>query len=180
MEEKFKVPTKEEVHLRLQKHLEITLEYLARIGEKGVDIGYELPIGNWFVHDMVSNYPQVAGYFSEDLVRRSSSLWREWSGLVDFCERSAYYGDPEVQEKNFPWFEGMDLNQNLRKRFSIEQMIEFGTKGTYLDDGIYDRINIAAMTEVAHRIQHSRLYERKRVLEEAIIAYHENPRPSLK
>jgi hypothetical protein len=180
MDEEFKIPTREEVHARLKKHLEITLEYLTRIEEESEDIGYGLPIGNWFVHDVVSNYPQVAAYFSTDLAQRSASLWREWVGLINFCERRAYYDDPEIQQRNFPWFEGMELAENLRKKLTIDQMVEFGAKGTYFGDCFYDRINIAAMTEVAHKIQHSRLYDRKKVLEEAMIAHLETPEPPVR
>jgi hypothetical protein len=180
MDEQFKIPSKEEVHARLRKHLETTLEYLAKIEEEGENIDYGLPIGNWFVHDVVSNYPQVATYFPKDLAQRSASLWKEWVGLINFCERRAYYDDPEVQQRSFPWFEGMELSENLRKTLTIDQMVEFGTKGTYLGDWVYDRINIAAMTEVAHRVQHSRLYDRKKVLEEAMIVHLETPEPPSK
>ena len=79
--------------------------------------------------------------------------------------------DPTVQERNFPWFDNMDLNENLRKTLTIDKMVEYGANGTYLFSWIFDRINIAAMTDIALQIQSTDLYGRKKNLEERMIAY---------
>jgi hypothetical protein len=63
------------------------------------------------------------------------------------------------------------LNKNLRKFLTIEQMAEFGTHGLGLSPYISDRINIAALEDFAHHIRLSKLYGRKKTLEEAMISY---------
>jgi len=180
MVEEEKIPSREELHRRLKNQIVGTSRLVDIIEEKEYSeeqISHEdLPIGNFYAHDIVASYPEAAAYFPEDLAQKSASLWKEWLGLVDFCERIAYYDNREVQERRFPWFEGMDLNQNLGKTLTIEQMAEYGAKSTYMPDWSRDRINIAAMGEVAKHVQSSSLYSRKKTIEEMMITHLETPK----
>jgi len=166
-----KIPSREEVHNRLKKLLESTLQYIESFEEHGKETELQLipDMSNWDVHEVVAKYPQVAAYFPQDLAKRSASLWQEWAGLYAFCGRRAYYDNLHVQSRNFPWFEEMDLYKNLKKKLTIGQMAEFGANGTYLYDWEQNTIANDAMTEIIRRVKSSRLYDRKKNLEERMI-----------
>ena len=107
--------SKGQVYERLKRHLEMTIEYISMMRKRGEKVSIELPIGNWIVHAQVCDYPKVASYFTPELAFESAALCTEYDSILEKAEKNAYLKDPTVKERNFPWFDNLDLNQNLRK-----------------------------------------------------------------
>lgn len=138
------------------------MKYIEVLEEE--DCGCAFPMGNWYVHDMVASTQEVSSYFSGNLSEESRLLWEEFARLINTCEKSAYLADITVQQKRFPWFANFDLDENLRKKLSIEQLATHDDKSTYLPDWIFGRIIGAALLGVVSQIKSTNLYRRKKIL----------------
>ena len=179
MNDEIEIPTKNEVLIKLKRHLEVGNEYLEILAKEG-DSCITVPSGaNFYVHYMVRTQPVVAGYFDSSMAEESGQLDAYWDTLVEECEIEAYLRHPYVQRGNFPWFDGLSLEENLRKSFTIDQMIEYELKGTALSisEPEIDRAVFDCWGLVAQRVIKEGFYEKKVNLEEKMIAYLEKPKP---
>jgi len=174
MTQKSGLPTKDEVREKLLRHIEVDAEFL-KLQEEEIDPNardYAIQVaGNWYVHAHVTENSKVAKYFPEELARESAELKTEFEGMVSESERAAYDSNPIVQRMKFPWFDNLDLSGNLRKQLTVDTMMEHNALTMMLGHDTGNRIEDTATRGVVSRVRSSDLYNRKKNLEERMMAH---------
>jgi hypothetical protein len=155
------------VKRRLKQHLKTTIAHLKVVED--LNDANTVVSGNWVVHDLVGMSPEIADYFSEDLQDESKTLVQEWYKLVIEKEKEAFMNHEYLQGVIFPWFDNMDLDQNLKKVLTWDERQEFDATSS-LPGYIIDEIITDSWTLIAIELKTNGLYQKKKNLEERMLA----------
>jgi hypothetical protein len=166
-----KIPSKKNIFDTLKKHLDITEKFLQFVNVNQENYELKSPVDNWDVHIIIKDKPKVANYFSKKMSGKSISLLNEYKSIYKIAGKRAFLADYEIQEINFPWFENMDLNQNLQKKLKNDELRKYNSKTTYIQNANFTQINKSALNDVIFQFKNSNLYYRKKKHEERMISY---------
>lgn len=133
--------------------------------------------GGFRVHFYVRESTKVAAYFPTDVSKQSIELINERDKLYNECGKNAFLEDSEIQRINFPWLDNLDLSGNIQKILSIEDMAKYKVKMREIHDPVKiidQRILFAALKELYLRYYNTKIYDRKKTLEENMAEFLEN------
>jgi hypothetical protein len=174
------IPSKLEVVELIRRHIELGYDY-RRLLDENLD-SFVLNGGNFKTHYLVRTLPEVAAYFSPELAAESASIDEEESGIVSACEKETFQTTRYIRDRNFPWFEGLDLGKNLTKQLTFEQMMQYQTRGTSggLSDYEIDRVQMECLNLISKKVAESCIYNRKINLEQRMVNFLLKNNPELK
>ena len=162
----------------IQRHYRTTLDYLEMLTGKTADDSFV--IGNWLAYVLITDDEKIAGYFPAEMSEEAKGMVKEWDSWVGACEKETYLESRHVKERNFPWFDYMDLHENLHKFLTIDEMAKYRAIGTGLSvtDREEDLIVLDCNKRINTQPRTLDIYQRKKTLEERMIRHLESYKSS--
>ncbi|NQV08650.1 hypothetical protein HQ529_02225 [Candidatus Woesearchaeota archaeon] len=126
---------------------------------------------NWGVYSFILEKDYIAKYFSEDLYNKAEKLLEKWQEHVNQTQKTAFINNKTVIDSNFPWYEELDLHENIIKILTDEEKNRHNSKHKIIDGDVEGLAQKEFETELMRNQKTLNIYRRKKDIEKQMIEY---------